>query len=269
MKNSPIGVFDSGIGGLSVLSELVKLLPNEEYIYLGDTARVPWGNKSISTIKEYSRECTEFLMDKDVKMIVVACNTASSLGIDSVQHAAGKIPVVEMILPAAEAAYKSSVNGKIGVIGTKATVRSNAYQNAIAKYNTFDNLKVFQQACPLFVPIVEEAMIKHPAAKLIAEDYLSVFKDSNIDTLLLACTHYPFMSELIAEILPNIRLIDTGNAASRQVFNILKENDWLHDQIKDKLSIELYCTDTPSDFLSTARTYLSFELPQAKKADIC
>lgn len=261
-----IGVFDSGVGGLSVLKQLINYLPNEHYIYLGDTARVPYGNKSVSTVQHYSRQATEFFLDNDVKLIVIACNTASALAIDSIQKVAKKIPVVEMIKPASKAAALNSKNSRIGVIGTRATINSEAYTKEIMKHDSFNNMKVFGKACPLFVPLVEEGMINNPATSLIAHEYLDEFQKSEIDTLVLGCTHYPFLHNLITQIMPNVRLIDTGEYAALEVKKLLEENENLGNH--DKYKLDFYLTDTPYTFTDLAENMLGFQIEKPKKVDL-
>ena len=266
-KSNPIGVFDSGIGGLSVLRQLVKIMPNEDFVYLGDTARVPWGNKSKETINDYSIQCTDFLMEHNVKLIVVACNTASSYAIPSVVTEAHGINVVEMIIPAAKAAFENSNTKRIGIVGTRATIRSNAYHNAILKHSTFDNAKIYSVSCPMFVPIVEEGLIKHESARLIAKEYLQPLIEAEIDTLVLGCTHYPFLSELIKELMPNVKLIDTGYYAAKEALKII-DNENISQGKENKGSIKMFLTDSPADFLEIAKGYLDFELPKPIKIEL-
>lgn len=262
MKDKPIGVFDSGIGGLSVLSQLTRFMPNEKYIYLGDTARVPYGNKSVETVKQYAEECTNFLLKKEVKLIVVACNTVSSLALDSVKKLARDIPVIGMISPASTAALRTTINKNIGVIGTRATIGSNSYADRIHKLSNED-VNVFSQACPLFVPIVEEGMIKHPASKLIAKEYLNPLLEKNIDTLVLGCTHYPLLKNLFTEIIPDIELIDSGEHASVSALRMLAENDALKEEspkFNKKSDIEFYVTDLPILFHDNAIRFLGYDV---------
>jgi glutamate racemase len=270
-SNQPIGVFDSGIGGLSVLKQFIRFLPFEKYIYLGDTARVPYGNKSPEIVKQYSAECTEFLMNKGVKIIIVACNTASSVALHIVKQIAGDIPVIGMILPAASAALRGTINGKIGVIGTRATISSGAYSNIIYELANEKKIEVFSQACPLFVPIVEEGLTRHPAARLISEDYLDIFKEHGIDTLVLGCTHYPILAQLISDILPQVTLIDSGEHASVTALRLLAEMNKLVDERQEfieKPDIEFYVTDVPSMFYELANQFLGFPVDSPKKVSL-
>jgi glutamate racemase len=259
--NSPIGVFDSGVGGLTVLKQLIRFLPNESFVYLGDTARVPYGNKSQDTIQRYSVEATKFLLTRNVKLIVIACNTVSSLAMEAVKSIAGNIPVVGMIDFSAIAAYRNSRNKKLGIIGTRATISSKGYDNQLRYIAGDEQLEIFTKECPLFVPLVEELMLENNATKLIAQDYLNEFKEKMIDTLILGCTHYPALSKVISEILPNVSLIDTGEQSSIQVLRILAESHLLNkDEIDFSTTpqIEFYLTDFSSNFKLIAEQLLGF-----------
>lgn len=270
-KNQPIGVFDSGIGGLSVLKQLIRFLPNENFVYLGDTARVPYGNKSIETVKFYAKQCTEFLIKHEVKLIVTACNTVSSVALEVVKKTAGsKIPVIGMIEPAAEAALRQTNNKTIGIIGTRATINSYAYSNSIETLSD-EKIKVFSQACPLFVPIVEEGMIRHPASKMIAEEYLESLKKEKIDSLILGCTHYPLMADLFREIIPGISLIDSGEHSAVTALRKLADLNLLNSesqQFSVKPEISFYVTDLPAMFFELAKKFLGFSVNEPKRIDI-
>ncbi len=262
-KNSPIGVFDSGIGGLSVLRQLVRFLPHERYVYLGDSARVPYGNKSSETVRRYARECSEFLISHNVKLIVVACNTASAVAIEAVEKIAGDVPVIGVISPAADAAIKATANGRIGVIGTRATVSSKAYTNTIFRLVKGENIQVYSQACPLFVPIVEEGWAGHPATRIIAKDYLKSLKLQDIDTLVLGCTHYPLLSELLSELMPGVHLIDSGEHAAVTALDLLEGRNMLcgdKNKSDGNPQIDFYVTDIPSIFSRLASEFLGFDV---------
>ncbi|ROL60547.1 glutamate racemase [Bacteroidetes/Chlorobi group bacterium ChocPot_Mid] len=271
MENSkPIGVFDSGIGGLSVLKQFIRFLPFEKYIYLGDTARVPYGNRSEDTVKRYAKECSEFLVKQGVKMIVVACNTASSVALETVRGSVD-IPVIGMINPAASSAIRASINKKIGVIGTRATINSGAYSNSIKELAKDEKIEVFPQACPLFVPIVEEGWVMHPAARMIAEEYLKPLKEAQIDTLVLGCTHYPLLSPLLTELMPRVTLIDSGEHAAVHALRLLAEDKKLveeKDEFVVKPNIKFFVTDIPSTFFEVAQRFLGFpvDAPQRVSA---
>lgn len=282
-KENPIGLFDSGIGGLSVLKQFIKFLPNENYIYLGDTARVPYGNKSVTTVKRYASECTNFLLSKEVKLIVVACNTVSSVAIEEVSSHSD-VPVIGMIFPAAIASVRSTRNGKIGVIGTRATIESNAYTKAILSItksasveneNTINslepnelkekNITVYNKACPLFVPLVEEGLMNHQATRLIAQEYLEPLKSQNIDTLVLGCTHYPLLAPLFSELMPDVNLIDSGEHSAVAAIRLLGEKNLLNpnsDALIKNPSVKFYVTDIPSTFNDIAKMFLNFNISE-------
>ncbi len=280
--NSPIGVFDSGVGGLTVLKQLIRFLPNEHFIYLGDTARVPYGNKSQSTIEKYAGEATRFLLNKNVKLIVIACNTVSSIAMSAVKQNSNGIPVVGMIEFSARTALRISKNHRIGIIGTRATIGSKGYEKQIRKLSRAKNLTLTSQSCPLFVPLVEEGFINTPATRFIAEQYLAPFKDSAVDTLILGCTHYPMLSKVISEILPNVNLIDTGVESSIQVLRILAEKNLLKElnEISADLSenidinnfndpnVEFYLTDISLNFKSIAELLLGYNIKEPIEVDI-
>jgi glutamate racemase len=266
MPNSkPIGVFDSGVGGLSVLKQLLNKMPNENYIYLGDTARVPYGNKSNSKVIEYSQQAVDFFLEEEVKMIVIACNTASAIAVENIKRQAKGIPIVEMIRPASLASVESTKNYRIGIIGTRATINSKAYNTEILKYDKYSNLKIYSKACPLFVPLVEEAMFDSEATKLIVSGYLGYLKEEDVDTVVLGCTHYPFLKEQIKEVLPSVKLIDTGEEATKLVYNLLKDSNSLNN---DNGSISFYLTDTPYMFTDIANKLLGITIDKIKKVDL-
>jgi glutamate racemase len=262
-----IGVFDSGIGGLSVLKQFIRFLPYEKYIYLGDTARVPYGNRSIEAVRQYSKECTGFLLEQGVKLIVVACNTASAVAMEAIREVSD-VPVIGMIMPTVGAALRTTVNGRIGIIGTRATINSDAYSDAIYKLSGNDKVKVISQACPLFVPFVEEGWIKHEATKLVAEEYLKKMKSEDIDTLVLGCTHYPLLSTLIAEILPGVNLVDSGEHAAVSAVRMLAESKELapeREEIVVKPDISFFVTDIPTTFFEQANRFLGFIVDSPKR----
>ena len=264
-NNKPIGIFDSGIGGLTVVKSIDSSLINENIIYFGDTARVPYGSKSNDTVIEYSKQDAKFLLSKNVKLIVVACNTASSVALDELRNTY-KIPVIGMITPGAKAAVKVTKNGRIGVIGTDATISNRAYSAELLRIK--DDLKVFEKACPLFVPLAEEGWTDHQATKLIAEEYLHEFKKNDIDTLILGCTHYPILRKIIQEVVGNnVRLIDSGSAATVEVDDYLKGNGLLNKS--NQLGFhEYYVSDVPKRFKQIAERFLGREVEHVKKVEI-
>ena len=258
------------LAGLTVLSQLARFMPYEKYIYLGDTARVPYGNKSPETIKRYSADCTEFLLEKDVKMVVAACNTASSIALDTVINTAGDIPVIGMINPAAGAALRATVNRNIGVIGTRATIGSGSYSNSITSLSD-KKVNVYTKECPMFVHLVEEGLTNHPAARLLAQDYLSPLIKENIDTLVLGCTHYPVMARLLGELLPGVSLIDSGEHAAVTALRALADRGLLQDEKKEyvtKPDMEFYVTDLPKQFFRLAKDFLGYPVESPVKVDL-
>ena len=194
-RRAPIGVFDSGIGGLTVVKEIINNLPDENIVYFGDTARVPYGNKSKNTVLRYSRQIVNFLKTKGVKAIVVACNTASALALDDLEKEID-IPIIGVVKPGAYAAVNTTKNNRVGVIATQSTVQSRLYQEIIAKQAP--QINVFAKACPLFVPLVEEGWTNDTITLEVAKRYLRELQDKDIDTLILGCTHYPLLSDLIS-----------------------------------------------------------------------
>ena len=256
----PIGVFDSGVGGLTVLRHLIQTLPGEDFVYLGDTARVTYGNKSPETIRHYTRQCVHFLLNLNVKAIVIACNTASALALDLAQEIS-PVPVIGMISPAAKSAVTQTKRGSIGIIGTRATISSSAYEHAIHEESQLQHktTNVYGKACPLFVPLAEEDWSEHPAAALISHEYLDYFTSLNIDTLVLGCTHYPLLRSLIQNTLPEVTLLDCGESAAKELSNILQQE--AHNSISAKPVITLYTTDTVHAFSKIAERCIGFPLP--------
>jgi glutamate racemase len=218
MNPAPVGIFDSGLGGLTVARAIFERLPHESTVYFGDTARVPYGPKSPETVQRYSLEILHWLLAQGVKAVVIACNTSTAHALPALREAS-PVPVVGVIEPGARAAIAGS-RGKVGVIGTAGTIASGAYRRAIeARAPAF---KVVQQACPLFVPLVEEGWFDHPAARLIAAEYLRPLRDAGVDALVLGCTHYPLLKPLLqAEMGPDVRLIDSGEETARALEEIL------------------------------------------------
>ncbi|HEX4575204.1 MAG TPA: glutamate racemase [Gemmatimonadales bacterium] len=215
MNPAPLGVFDSGIGGLTVARAMFERLPRESVIYFGDTARVPYGPKSPETVRRYSDEILAYLVGRGVKAVVVACNTSTAQALDHLRaHAA--VPVIGVIEPGARAAVRASRSGKIGVIGTAGTIASGAYERAIKALRS--DATVYARACPLFVPLVEEGWFDHPATELIAREYLEPLKRAGVDVLVLGCTHYPLLKALLARVIgPDVALIDSGEATADAV----------------------------------------------------
>jgi len=264
-KRRPIGVFDSGIGGLTVVKRLASTLPNESIVYFGDTARVPYGSKSNSTVIEYSIQNTKFLLQKNIKALVVACNTASSIAIPDLKKMFD-IPIIGMIEPGSKMALQESKSKKIGVIGTRATISNLAYSREIKKMN--NSAYVFEKPCPLFVPLAEEGWIKHQATYEIAEEYLKELREKGIDTLVLGCTHYPILSEAIQKVIgSNVNLIDSGVASSEVVKKELGKLNLLSNSKTSGLQ-EYYVSDIPAKFKEVAELFLGREIDHVHKVDL-
>lgn len=276
MNNNPIGVFDSGVGGLSVLRHLLRTLPSERYIYLGDTARVPYGNKSAETVQLYTRQCVRFLEQNNVKLIIIACNTASALALETARNSTS-IPVIGVIEPSAVAALTATENGNIGVIGTRATIESKAYTKEILSHvhqpisETItstkksvdeEHINVYGHACPLFVPLAEEGWLWHPATRAIAVEYMKPLIERKVDTVILGCTHYPLLRATIQEAVPDVQLIDPGEYTAITARTLLEERDELSPQ-RDVPStlVEYYVTDIPATFPQVAKQFLGFDVP--------
>ena len=221
MNRAPIGIFDSGIGGLTVARAIYERLPNESTIYFGDTARVPYGPKSPETVKRYSLEILHWLLDQDVKAVVVACNTSTAHALRALQEAT-PVSVLGVIKPGARAAIAAGGGGPVGVIGTAGTIASDAYNRAIQALAP--GLPVIQRACPLFVPFVEEGWFDHPATELVAVNYLGELREACVRSLVLGCTHYPLLKPLLQRVIgPEVRLIDSGQATAVALESILAE----------------------------------------------
>lgn len=253
----PIGVFDSGIGGLTVANALRRLLPNEDIFYIGDTARVPYGGKTQQTVERYSIEICGLLLAEQAKAIVVACNTASALAVPRLQELL-KVPVSGVIVPGAEAAVKATRNGHIGVIGTRATIYSRAYEMAIHALNP--DLKVTSRACPMLVPVIEEGWLDDPISDLIIRRYLEKLLAEDVDTLVLGCTHYPLLTEAIQRFVgPEVTLVDSAQNCAAAVKKLLKKEDLCAppDHI-GKLEVAL--TDASDAFLRVAEEALGLQV---------
>ncbi len=257
MKNNPIGIFDSGIGGLTVVREVLKQLPDESIIYLGDTARVPYGTRGNKIITKFALQLVSFLIKQQVKVLVVACNTISAICLEEIKKIS-PVPVIGVITPAATVAAQSSTTKKIGVIGTNATISSKVYEKEIKLINP--QLSVLTQACPLFVPLAEEGLTDHEATKLIAKEYLKKLSDSGIDTLILGCTHYPVLRDIIKEsINPKIQLIDSASPTAKELKKILAEKSLESDNKKGKY--KFLVTDAPNRVKTVAEILFKGPLP--------
>lgn len=251
--NRPIGIFDSGVGGLTVFKELRALLPNENLIYFGDTARVPYGGKSAEVIARFSSEILDFLKLQNIKMVVVACNTASALALNKLK-AQTELPVIGVIEPGVRAAIKAAKSDIIGVIGTKGTIASQAYQGRLERYKP--SIKVLARPCPLLVPLVEENLHDSDIAKLTIDKYLKAFKGIGLDTLILACTHYPLLKPLINEFFEGcVTLVDSATETAREVKAVLIARRLNADP--DCVGTErFFVSDSPEAFAEIAVSFL-------------
>jgi glutamate racemase len=260
VKNLSIGMFDSGIGGLTVLKEVRKLLPHEHVIYLGDTARVPYGNKSPQTITKYALESAIFLLTKGIKILVIACNTSSALALNILKKKL-PIPVLGVIDPGAKEAVEHSQNKRVGIIGTKATVKSMAYVKAIRRLDP--GVEVLSKACPLFVPIAEEGLEDDKIAYLVAEKYLEEFKGSSIDTLVMGCTHYPILEGVIKTVMGHsVTIVNTGRETAKAVKNALEQKKIINDTGKG--GAEYFVTDSPESFREIGSRFLGEDITHVK-----
>ena len=254
-RTSAIGVFDSGIGGLTVVRELLRILPNEPIVYLGDTARVPYGNKSRETVLKFSMENILFLLQHDVKLIVIACHTSSSFALPALGRYF-RHPILGVIEPGVEMALEVTQSGRMGVIGTNATVGSQAYPNAVSCRNP--KVKLFQVPCPLFVPLVEEGCVNDPIATQVAERYLRPLKVARVDTLILGCTHYPLLKRTIGRVLgPKVRLIDSARQVALKARQTLGTLGLLHDPPNRAAVLRrFFVTDEPRHFEELSLRFL-------------
>lgn len=265
LKYAPIGVFDSGIGGLTVAREIMRQMPEERIVYFGDTARVPYGSKSQTTIIRYTRQIIRFLQTKEVKAIVVACNTASAFALEEVR-AELQVPIIGVVKPGAEVAAKTTKNGKIGVIGTVGTIESKLYNRCIKEHNT--NAQVYGKACPLFVPLVEEGWTKDPVTYEVANRYLSPLKDTGIDTLILGCTHYPLLRSMIGEVMgEGVNLVNPAYETATSLKKLLAENELTNDGLCKEIQgpfHEFYVSDAAERFMDFANTILPYDVDTTK-----
>ena len=265
--NRPIGLFDSGIGGLTVLREIWKAAPDESTIYFGDNSRAPYGTKSRSTVIRYSLQNLSFLESRDVKMIVVACNTASAYAYEELRKRA-KVPVVEVVTPGADEACRATRNGRIGIIATKATVSTGVYKDAVERRAAelgMNNIEIFQQACPLFVSLAEEGWWDSEVTRLTAEEYLKPLKEAGIDTLVMACTHYPLLSKVIGKVMgEGVVLVNTGVATAKVVKYLLSEEE-IASEHNEKPQREFFTSDEPELFEQVATPFLGEGLPSGTR----
>jgi glutamate racemase len=252
-SNNSIGVFDSGVGGLTVVRALIEQMPFENIIYFGDTARVPYGVKSVETISRYALQITKFLLSQEVKLLIIACNTISAVAYQDIKDLS-PVDVLDVVDAGARCAVMETHNKSVGVIATPATISSNAYQKAINLYDP--EIRIFTQSCPLFVPLVEEGWLDHQVTKLTAQEYLKHMIAQNIDTLVLGCTHYPLLKPLLQKVMGNqIILVDSAKAISEQAEELLKKNNLINRQWKEP-EYRFYVTDVPARFTIIGERFL-------------
>lgn len=256
MKDKPIGIFDSGIGGLTVARAISKVLPNENLIYLGDTARVPYGTRGKEVITEFALELANFLLKQDLKFLVVACNTISATCLDKIQ-AISPVPVLGVITPAVNKIIDTTKNKKVCVIGTQATISTKAYETEI--HSIDPNIEVFSKACPLFVPIAEEGLANSDIAELTAKEYLLNIKESGIDTLHLGCTHYPLLKDIVQKVVgTEINIIDAAQPTAEELKRILSEKELLNNT--GSTNYQFYVTDSPERVYETAKLFFGADI---------
>lgn len=269
LKEAPIGVFDSGIGGLTVAREIMRQMPNEKIVYFGDTARLPYGNKSRETVTRFSRQIVHFLESHQVKMIVAACNTASAYALDEIEKESD-IPMIGVVKPGARTAAGVTKNGKIGVIGTQATISSQIYSHYIREFSDRE-VSIYGKACPLFVPLVEEGLLKDPVTDEIARRYLSELIDSGIDTLILGCTHYPLIRSTIGKIMgETVTLVNPAYETARELKERLEKKNLLNGEAP-KLGdnqYQFYVSDMADKFKQFANSIIKYGILSAKTVNI-
>jgi len=258
MDKRPIGIFDSGVGGITVLFEMIKALPNEAFIYLGDTKHFPYGDKSKESIIEISKKCSNFLITRGVKLIVIACGTATSQALEELRKEIS-IPIIGIINPTIQDICESiqkDVKTNIGVIATEGTIKSNKWQEELAK---IPNVNVINKACPLLAPMAEQGWTNNAVAKETIKEYMKIFKESNLDKLILGCTHYPLFKELIEEELgSNVEIINTGERIAKYLNKYLKETNTCND--RNEAEYKIYLTDTECNFINVAKNLLKDDM---------
>ena len=266
---APIGVFDSGVGGLTVAREIMRNLPNERIVYFGDTARVPYGSKSKDTIIRFSRQIIRFLQTKNVKAIVIACNTASALALDEVERDLD-IPIIGVLKPGARAAVQTTRNGKVGVIATESTIHSHMYRKYICEQDP--SVMVFGKPCPLFVPLVEEGWLKDPITEEVARRYLDELLEVGIDSLILGCTHYPLLRSLIRRVVgDSVNLVNPAYETARELGELLQEKGIEnpgYERQKAQERYQFYVSDAADKFKRFANSILPYDVETTKKINI-
>lgn len=267
IKNAPVGVFDSGVGGLTVAREIMRQLPKENIVYFGDTARVPYGSKSQNNIIRFSRQIIRFLRTKSVKAIVIACNTASALALDVVREETD-IPVIGVVVPGARAAVQATSHKKIGVIGTEATIRSEMYTKIMRQMDP--EVMVTGKACPLFVPLVEEGFAKHRVTEEIIDYYLKSMKESDIDTMILGCTHYPLLrSKILKYMGEQVHIVNPAYETAMDLKSLLEERDMVNETLEEAhAAYSFYVSDAADKFKQFANSILPYDIETTKQINI-
>ncbi len=267
-KNAPIGVFDSGVGGLTVAREIMRQIPNERIVYFGDTARVPYGSKSKDNIIKFSRQIIRFLQTENVKAIVIACNTASALALDEMQQEFD-LPILGVVKPGAKVAVETTANKRIGLIGTEANIRSGVYTRYIKSLD--DEAKVFEKACPLFVPLVEEGWLHDDITLQVASRYLEELKEKDIDTLIMGCTHYPLIRSTIRKVMGDkLNLVNPAYETAIELKNLLERDNLANKCDVDSPSsmYRFYVSDAEEKFKLFANSILPFDITMTKQINI-
>lgn len=265
MDNRPIGVFDSGVGGLTVVKQIIKVLPNENLVYFGDTARVPYGAKSKATVTKFSEQIIRFLKTKDVKAVVIACNTVSSNCYESLSETFPELPIIEVVTPGVESCIAATKNKRVGLIATQGTVNSGAYERRLK--NADNEIQVYKKACPLFVPLAEEGWTNNEVARLTVKEYLSELVDKGIDSVILGCTHYPLLKACIGEFVGrNVTIVDPAKATALKLETYLESNNMLSDNNTEGKR-EFYVSDEYANFDKICKSVLKYKC-KAEKVDI-
>ena len=267
IRNAPVGVFDSGVGGLTVAREIMRNLPSEKIVYFGDTARVPYGSKSKETITRYSRQIIRFLMEQDVKAIVIACNTASAFALETVRHEF-PLPIIGVIRAGAEVAAAGTRNKRVGVIGTEGTIGSGIHEELL--HSLDPEIQVFGKACPLFCPLVEEGWTHDPLTREVASRYLKELQDKDIDTLILGCTHYPLLRSTIREIMgESVRLVNPAYETALELKRLLEKEDLCSRETREEeFPYRFYVSDLAEKFKQFANSILPYDVEMTQKIDI-
>jgi glutamate racemase len=261
----PIGVFDSGIGGLTVVKALRELLPNETIVYLGDTARVPYGGKSATTVERYSLEMAAMLLEENVKLVVIACNSASAVALTRLEQTLS-VPVIGVIKPGAHAAIVATRRGHVGVIGTRATIKSGAYERELRALNP--DIRILARACPLLVPLIEEGWLNDELTDRVIARYLGPLTDDGVDTLVLGCTHYPLLAEAIERFLAGkATLVDSAHTCAKAVEQLLDQHS-LRAPPESTGNLQVVLTDAPDTFLAVARRALRLEIGEVQTREV-